>query len=782
MKNERAFDLSSSFLNEQWSFVFTKCQSRGCYLVKVKLKEAFGLTGYAIEQEEKKLDRIVRRKTREIRKRIFRKLDNLLQEKKQRIFEKNQAEIQKAEKIKISGLDKKIIYNNSKRVFNQREMDLLSLGLNFGITPKKFPLIEYIAATEKLCQSLEEIGDPDSMARAQGIRNLVSGELRKGYDMKIKSNLSKEEREILKQIGDDETIIICPADKGKAIVIEDKETYIQKMYQQIDEGDYTKATKSEQTLLDNIHQKLVAQLKSMGLTDFKQRRPYLVTAPVMANMYLLIKVHKDNFPGRAVVSQIDDPTYLICKELTRILNPLDEAGDSFIKDSFHLKDMLRDIEIDEFCRLASLDIKSLYPKVPVKKALECTREALEADSTLKDRTDWDIDDIIKLLEICIETHFKTIDGYIYTQTDGMPIGKSISGPIAGIYLHWFERTYIFNDTCEFKPHFWKRMRDDILIVWKQGDSEFDRFYWYLMGIEPRIKFTVEREKDGILPFMDIHIRREKDKLVTKVYRKDTHTNRYLNWRSNHSKSFLLGIVKGQTHRAHYFCDLKEDLLEELSFLRDVFVMNGYPLRLVNEVINNSWAKETKKSILRDNPTHANEEKKRSEYYDILHAPYIQGFTENLQKKLRNFNIGIVNKKGDSIKQAICHMKQKIPRTQQKNRVYKFDCKDCKSWYIGETGQKIEKRTYQHQNDIKNGKETNAIFMHLQQHNSHSIKWQEVSYLEREEDWKKRKIKEALYINAMNPKELMNLEKGFEINQCWNEFNPQIRNIALKKGR
>ena len=71
----------------------------------------------------------------------------------------------------------------------------------------------------------------------------------------------------------------------------------------------------------------------------------------------------------------------------------------------------------------------------------------------------------------------------------------------------------------------------------------------------------------------------------------------------------MGIVKGQTHRAHYFCDLKENLLEELSFLRDVFVMNGYPLRLMNEVINNSWAKETKKSILRDSPTHAIEESK-----------------------------------------------------------------------------------------------------------------------------------------------------------------------------
>ena len=67
------------------------------------------------------------------------------------------------------------------------------------------------------------------------------------------------------------------------------------MYQQIDEGDYAKATQSEKTLLDSIHQKLVAQLNSMGLTEFKQRKPYLVTAQVMATMYLLMKVHKDTF-------------------------------------------------------------------------------------------------------------------------------------------------------------------------------------------------------------------------------------------------------------------------------------------------------------------------------------------------------------------------------------------------------------------------------------------------------------------------------------------------------
>jgi hypothetical protein len=57
-----------------------------------------------------------------------------------------------------------------------------------------------------------------------------------------------------------------------------------------------------------------------------------------------------------------------------------------------------------------------------------------------------VNDILELLKICIETHFKTlaIDGIIWTQVDGCPIaiGKSISGEIAQIYMNWFEKEYI----------------------------------------------------------------------------------------------------------------------------------------------------------------------------------------------------------------------------------------------------------------------------------------------------------------------------------------------------
>ena len=83
-----------------------------------------------------------------------------------------------------------------------------------------------------------------------------------------------------------------------------------------------------------MHKKLTIQLKIMDidLDDKKERYKYLSAAPVLANMYLLIKVHKKNFPGRAMVNQTDDPTYKICKILTDILNPLAIQSRSYIEN------------------------------------------------------------------------------------------------------------------------------------------------------------------------------------------------------------------------------------------------------------------------------------------------------------------------------------------------------------------------------------------------------------------------------------------------------------------
>ena len=169
------------------------------------------------------------------------------------------------------------------------------------------------------------------------------------------------------------------------------------------------------------------------MDDFKEERKYLliVSAPLLGHMYLLIKVHKNNFPGRAVVSQVNDPTYKVCKILTDILNPLVKNGQSYVENAADLKRFLWKLQIDNTDLQACFDVVALYPSIPIPKALDCVRRKLLEDTTLSKRTDWRPDDIMKLLEICLETHF--IIGNIYTQHDGIP-RKSISGPIADIFM------------------------------------------------------------------------------------------------------------------------------------------------------------------------------------------------------------------------------------------------------------------------------------------------------------------------------------------------------------
>ena len=215
--------------------------------------------------------------------------------KKKLVFLRKQREEIQRTQVKKRKLDTKVVYNNSSRHLTDEQIELLSLGLNFGIAPKKFPLLEYVTAAEVLCQRLEEVGDAESIEKARYVRNEVFLHLKRSYKMKIKSNLTPDQRRVLKEFKEDDTIIICPADKGKAVVVEDREAYMAKTQDQIHEGDYVLSNKSEKTILQRLHRNLMGQIVAMNITDFKEQRRFAVTGPVMASIALLVKVHKKNF-------------------------------------------------------------------------------------------------------------------------------------------------------------------------------------------------------------------------------------------------------------------------------------------------------------------------------------------------------------------------------------------------------------------------------------------------------------------------------------------------------
>ena len=103
-------------------------------------------------------------------------------------------------------------------------------------------------------------------------------------------------------------------------------------------------------------------------------------------------------------------------------------------------------------------------------------------------------------------------------------------------------------TAPVSQSFWKRFVDDVISPVSQ--DEIVVLLQHLNSIEPSIQFTVERETDGKLPFLDTYVQRTTDgKLETVVYHKPTHTDKYLSFNSHHPRSHKSSVVTTLFQRA-----------------------------------------------------------------------------------------------------------------------------------------------------------------------------------------------------------------------------------------
>ena len=96
---------------------------------------------------------------------------------------------------------------------------LLSHGPNYAIVPKSPPIIEYIAAIEKVCTTLQQ-------GKAEELRGEVKANIKEIQSPKY--NLTKEEHKALEDLKKDKTRMILTTDKGVSIVVIDKEEYTRK--------------------------------------------------------------------------------------------------------------------------------------------------------------------------------------------------------------------------------------------------------------------------------------------------------------------------------------------------------------------------------------------------------------------------------------------------------------------------------------------------------------------------------------------------------------------------
>ena len=146
---------------------------------------------------------------------------------------------------------------------------------------------------------------------------------------------------------------------------------------------------------------------------------------VTPKIYCLPKVHKVNLPLRHIVAFVGSATYNLSKFLTNVLSPL-------LKQTYSLKNSAQFVDIANYLRcnnlhcFVSFDVISLFTSIPASNVLNLIFRLLNQDSTLCDRINLSVNDIIEALSICLKSTAFSFKNVLYRQIFDVPMGSCIS--------------------------------------------------------------------------------------------------------------------------------------------------------------------------------------------------------------------------------------------------------------------------------------------------------------------------------------------------------------------
>ncbi|BHF66844.1 hypothetical protein SprV_0200986700 [Sparganum proliferum] len=394
--------------------------------------------------------------------------------------------------------------------------------------------------------------------------------------------------------------------------------------------------------------------KAKGLLEDRQFYVPCATNPV----------YKDGAPLRPIVSLKSTPTYGLDKWLFRRLKFLTAESDATVFSSAQFLEKLKgDLAIETI----ELLLQSKYDETENRLGRAQVRQ---------------------LLKFCLRTYF-TVDGTIYEQVKGTPIGSSISGFIAEAVLQRLE-SLIFQ---HHKPKFWARYVDDTFVIIDR--DQLLTFKERLNAVFPDIQFTMEEEENDQLALLDVLVCiKDCDGLKIKVFRKATNTMQVLNFNSNHPISHKRSCVRTLYRRVETHCSEPEDKIAELQYLRRVFKANGYPRNFVNRCIR-----------IRDKRPN------RTDTKSWRALRYVKSVSEAVVRFLAPLGVGIAHRPEATIRRLVMKPKDPLPRQETSAVVYRIWCSCGESNYVGETGRQIQTRMAEHAAAVRRNDASSQVAAH-----------------------------------------------------------------------
>ena len=219
-------------------------------------------------------------------------------------------------------------------------------------------------------------------------------------------------------------------------------------------------------------------------------------------------MHKPEVPIRSIVSYIGSPLYNLNKYNA--------------KNSTTFSNYMRNAPIEDDEIMVSFDVTSLYTNIPIIDTLNIIKDYANNDDQFTTKTATPQDEFLDLASLVLTTTWYTFNSQFY-QTDVVAMEGPASSTTAEIYTQTHERTAI--STEPQAPKIWEQFVDDVYSILKR--TQLENVFHHINNPHQNIKFTMEEESNGELAFLETLLKRNNGKISVLVYRKPTHTDRYL---------------------------------------------------------------------------------------------------------------------------------------------------------------------------------------------------------------------------------------------------------------
>ena len=569
------------------------------------------------------------------------------------------------------------------------------------------------------------------------ITNVVNNFKKTGSKHKSKFlQPSKEIKEARIFVKNNPDIVFTRADKGNTTVALTRTDYIEKVETLLhDVNTYQVRPKDTTMKIQNKVNGLVKKWENKKFINNLLAKDLKTSNSVPSRLYGLPKIHKEGNPIRPIVSYVGSPTYNLASFFSNVISKNTTPPKSKIINSFELIQKLRTVSIPNNFVLASLDVVSLFTNVPKEAAISSVKSRWE-EIRPKVQLPWT--DFEEGLQLCLNSTDFKFNGTTFFQKRGLPMGSPFSPILADLVMDDLEKEKLAN--LDFEVPVYLRYVDDILIV--APSTQVDRILQIFNANTLNIKFTLEKESERAINFMDITItRKQNQKLSFNWYRKPTWSGRYLNFNSHHPLRYKKSVINNLVDRAMLLSD-REFHNSNLQLITDTLVENDYPLSFVQEIINQRLFSLEQKTRLGNNHVNINTENK-----PFVSLPYVEGLSEKISGILRTYNINTAFKNHKNLNSIFQQTKDKLTIEQASNIVYSVPCKgnNCKAVYIGQTKRFLKNRLNEHKNNIRETpNKQNALTKHTIE-KDHFFDFVNTKILANEPNYKKRLLLEMCHI-------------------------------------